>query len=207
MLFIIAFVLLFLPISILYPTKVFCKNKLPKKKYKQGYIICANHYSNLDVVLFDVKFGRKINYMAKKELFENKFKSSIFKKLGGIPVDRSSADLIAYKKAIQVLKDKKALGIFPEGTRNKQDQAELQEIKSGAIVFASKTGTPIVPVAMLRKPKVFRKNYILVGDAFYPQGAIPTKLTKEEIEQNTTMLSNIMNGLHEQLVSKTEKRK
>ena len=156
MMFILAFIFLFLPITILFPTKVFCKNKLPKKKDKQGYIFCANHYSNLDVILFDVKFTRKINYMAKKELFK-KHNSGLLKSLGGIPVDRNAADLSAYKSAIKVLKDNKPLGIFPEGTRNKLDQAEVQEIKSGAIVFASKTGKPIIPIAMLRKPKVFRK--------------------------------------------------
>lgn len=161
----------------------------------------------MDVVILDIKLGRKINYMAKKELFEGKFIGGLFKRLGGIPVDRQMADLAAYKSAIKVLKEGKPLGIFPEGTRNKQDEAEMQEIKSGAIVFASKTGSPIIPVAMLKKPKVFRKNYILVGDPFVPQGKIPNKLTKEEIEINTNKLSEIMNAMHEQLLFTTKKHK
>ena len=207
MLFVISFILLFLPIVILFPTKVFDKNKLPKKKDKQGYVFCANHYSNLDVIIFDINFGRKINYMAKKELSKNKFVGGLLKGIGGISIDRNTTDLTAYKNAIKVLKNNKPLGIFPEGTRNKQDEADMQEIKSGAIVFASKTNTPIVPIAMLRKPKIFRRNYILVGDPFYPQGENLGKLTKEEIEQNTQQLSKIMNGLHEQLIYKTTKQK
>ena len=208
MLFVIGFILCFLPLTILFPTKVLNKKNFPKKKGEKGYIVCANHYSNADVMIFDIKFGRKIYYLAKKELYKNKFSSWVLDSLGGIKIDRQSNDIAAYKAAIKTLKDKKPLGIFPEGTRNKNgDDASVQEIKSGAILFASKTGCPIIPVVMYRKPKVFRKNYILVGEPFYPHGENNIKLTKEEIEENTNELSDIMNAMHNQLVERYSKKK
>ncbi|MBQ8468779.1 MAG: 1-acyl-sn-glycerol-3-phosphate acyltransferase [Clostridia bacterium] len=207
MLFVIGFILFFLPITLLFPTKVLNKKNFPKKKSDKGYVVCANHYSNADVMILDIKFGRKIFYLAKKELFKNKFISWVLKSIGGIKIDREINDIAAYKTAIKTLKDKKPLGIFPEGTRNKNgDDANVQEIKSGAIVFASKTGCPIIPVVMLRKPRVFRKNYILVGEPFYPHGENGQKLTKEEIEENTNELSEIMNSLHNQLLERYSKK-
>lgn len=201
MIFFIAILILFLPVTILLPTKVICKNKFPKKHCKQGYVISSNHLSNYDVILFDVKFRRKIYYMAKIELFKNKFFGWLLTKLGAIKVDRATSDVTAYKNAIKTLKNNKPLGVFPEGTRNKgDDQSQMLEAKSGAVVFASKTGVPIIPLAIYRRPKLFRRNKILVGDPFYPQGVNPKKLTKEEVEQNVTTLTQIINGLHAQLV-------
>ena len=63
---------------------------------------------------------RAIHYMAKKEYFDGKF-AWFFKMMGCISVNRSIHDDEAKKKAMDVLKDGKALGIFPEGTRNKTD--------------------------------------------------------------------------------------
>ena len=194
-------ILLYIPIVLLWPTRVISKHNIPKKKEKKGFIVCANHLSNFDVVLLDIKFARKINFLAKKELFKSKFSSKFYTSFGAISVDRQNIDMVSYKKAITVLKDNKPLGIFPEGTRNKtNDLLNMQDVKSGAIVFASKTGTPIIPVAIFRKPKLFRCNAMIVGEPFYPVGENPQKLTKEEVEQNTQKLVEIIDTLHGQLV-------
>lgn len=71
-----------------------------------------------------------------------------------IPIDRGKTDLNAIKLSMRVLNDEKVLTIFPEGTRNKTEQ-ELSEVKAGAAMFAIKTKTPIVPVWIKKKPKVF----------------------------------------------------
>lgn len=207
MIFAICFIILYIPLLILLPTKVLCKHKFPKKKNKEGFIISSNHLSNFDVMLFDIKFRRKIYYLAKKELFKNKLSGGFLKAVGAIKVDRQSSDVGAFKSAIKVLKNNKPLGIFPEGTRNKsEDYSNMMEVKSGAIVFASKTGVPIIPLAIYRRPKLFRRNVILVGDKFYPQGINPKKLTKEEIAQNTERLVETINLMHSQLKLKYDKK-
>lgn len=207
MLFVLIFALLWLPITLLIPTKVINKKNLPKRK-DGAYILVSNHYSNFDVILFDIKLGRKYYYLAKKELFKNKFVAWFLRKLGGIKIDRQSNDITAFKNAMQTLKQNKPLGIFPEGTRNKgEDTAQMQEAKSGAIVFASKAGVPIIPMAIYRRPKLFRSNKILIGEPFLVEGENPKKLTKEEIEINTKKLEEIMKNLHSQLVDKYSKKR
>lgn len=205
MLFILAYIVLW-PITLFMPTKVIDKRKFPKNK-KQGFVVSANHFSNFDVILFDLKFKRKIYYLAKKELFKNKLFGWLLKKLGAIKIDRQAeSDVGAFKSSLTVLKKNKPLGVFPEGTRNKgDDQGDMLAAKSGAIVFASKAGVPIIPMAIYRRPKMFRSNKIMVGDPFYPQGQNPKKLTKEEIDTNTAKLVEIINGLHMELISKYSK--
>lgn len=206
MFFVLAYVFLWLPITILMPTKVINIKKLPKKK-DGAYILSCNHYSNFDVILLDIKFKRKYYYLAKKELFKNKFISWVLTKLGGIKIDRDSTDVSAFKNSMQVLKNNKPLGIFPEGTRNKgEDVAQMNQAKSGTILFASKAGVPILPVAIYRRPKLFRSNKILVGDPFYVEGVNPKKLTKEEIESNTQRLQEEISSLHQQLVGRYSKK-
>ena len=54
----------------------------------RGYILCCNHRSALDPVLIAQKIKKPIRYMAKMELFQNKFVSFIIRHLGAFPVAR-----------------------------------------------------------------------------------------------------------------------
>ena len=73
----LAQILLYLPFKILYPTKVIGKKNLPKG----SCIIASNHTSNLDAVVFALNTWEKKYYLAKKELFKNKFMTFFFKKI------------------------------------------------------------------------------------------------------------------------------
>ncbi len=57
--------------------------------------------------------------------------------------------------------------LFPEGTRNKSGSKEMFKFKDGAVVFALKTGSPIIPMVQYRPPKIFRRNYVLIGKPMY----------------------------------------
>ena len=207
MVFVILFALLYLPVSILYPTRVIYKNRMPKKK---KCIATSNHYSNLDPLIYNFRFFRKYRFLAKKELFKTKFSAWLFKKIGAIKVDRSQITPSVYKECLKELKNEKQLFIFPEGTRNKKDTEEMGDIKSGVITFASKGDAEIVPMIMYRKPKLFRKNYIIVGEPFKVEGEDPKRLTKEELEENTARYAKIMDDLRVELdnlvVSKKKKK-
>ncbi|MBQ9790692.1 MAG: 1-acyl-sn-glycerol-3-phosphate acyltransferase [Clostridia bacterium] len=194
MIFVICFAIMFLPLTILFPMRVKGKKNLPKK---QGYVLTCNHYSNMDPVMLDVKLVKKLRFLAKKELFKNKFVGFFLKKFGAHPVDRGASDIKAFKFALETLKNKKPLGIFPEGTRNKTESEEMQEIKSGAIVFASKAGVPIVPAALSRPIKFLRFSTLIIGEPFFVKGENPSRLTKEEIEENVKILTQKTNELRE----------
>lgn len=105
-------------------------------------IICANHYSNWDSLTMALSTKRTVHIMAKKELFSFKPFAFILRHLNAIEVDRKKgSDRKAIKKALSVLENGEALGIFPEGTRVKE--ADIANMKEGVGYFAIRGDAPI----------------------------------------------------------------
>lgn len=132
-------------------------DKIPDKG---PLIIVANHSSYLDPIYLSAVMPWKLNYMAKKESFNNLVGRTILSRLGAFPVDRSKADIKAIKTAIRLLKSENVLAIFPQGER--RDESEITDIKNGASYFALKTKTPILPVYIKGTDKVMPKGQFLI---------------------------------------------
>ena len=198
MLFVIFFILLYLPVTIFFPVKILHKNKLKKKG---RFIVTSNHYSNMDPVLYDIKFCAKFRFMAKVELFKNFFLRTLLKSAGAYPVDREKVTPTVYKTTLNLLSNGKKVFIFPEGTRNKSGSEEMMNAKSGVITFASRGEAEIIPMLLYRPPKIFRKNYIIVGDTFRIEGENPKRLSKEELQQNLDRFELALANLREELDS------
>jgi len=156
--------LAYIPLKITYPTRFIGKKNLPKGKC----VLAVNHTSSMDAPLLAANLFEKKKFLAKEELFRNKLKGGFVKFLGGIPINREQPTLAQIKTALSVLKNNKKLVIFPEGTRrdDKVDNGEMGEVKNGAGMFAIKTKSPIVPVWISRKPKLFRLTRIEIGEPF-----------------------------------------
>ncbi|MBQ7039162.1 MAG: 1-acyl-sn-glycerol-3-phosphate acyltransferase [Clostridia bacterium] len=144
---------------------------------EKGFILCANHISNWDVVALYLACPRLINFMAKAELFKFKPFGWLLKKLGAFPVRRGENDITAIKTAMKVLKDSEVLGIFPQGTRGSDDD----QAKGGAVLIASKTNVPIVPAAIIADYKIFHPVRIIMGEPV--DVSADHRLTGEEIQQ------------------------
>jgi len=121
-----------------------------------GLIIASNHVSYLDPAVLAASLNRKIYFITKKEVFKNGFLSFILKNLNAISVDRENADILAFKRAINILREEKVLGIFPEGARS--SDGELQELKLGTIKIAMKAGVPILPVGIIGTHKIYPRG-------------------------------------------------
>ena len=91
----------FIIAKVIYKTEVEGIEKIPEG---EGVIICGNHVHGLDAPLLMALYPKKtICFMAKQELFKNKF----LKFLGGLynvfPVNRDINDTEAVRKALSVL--------------------------------------------------------------------------------------------------------
>jgi len=108
---------------------------------------------------------RMIHYMAKKEYFDGKF-AWFFKASGCISVNRQIKDDDAKKHAEELLKKGYAVGLFPEGTRNKTNE-KLLPFKFGAVSLAKKTNAYIVPFGISGNYKFRSKNLVIkIGKPF-----------------------------------------
>lgn len=137
-----------------YRPKIIGRENIPKEG---PILIVGNHKHLYDQCITIIATKRGIHYMAKKEYFDDKKVAWFFKGTGCISVDRSRKDEEATNLALEVLKDKGAVGLFPEGTRNKTD-AFLLPFKFGAVSMASKTDALLVPFGITGDYKFRSKN-------------------------------------------------
>lgn len=144
-------VVLGIPFYLYYLPKWENKKVIPK----EGKVIfCGNHVHMFDQFLPMLATKRIIHYLAKKEYFDGKF-AWFFKSTGCISVNRSIQDVKSASLALRVLKEDKALGIFPEGTRNKTEDL-LLDFKPGVVSLAQKTGATIVPFVITGQYKFLK---------------------------------------------------
>jgi 1-acyl-sn-glycerol-3-phosphate acyltransferase len=108
-------------------------------------LMTPNHLSLLDAPLLGAITPRMLHQLGKIEVFGG-LQGWFLRRIGQIPVDRSSYDPLAVRKSIQVLRDGRVLNIYPEGTRGAGD---FGRIRGGVAYLAMVTGAPILPVALL----------------------------------------------------------
>ena len=137
-----------------YNPKIINKEVIPKEG---PILIVGNHKHIYDQCLTIMATKRVIHYMAKKEYFDGKM-AWFFKLVGCIPVDRSIKDHNATDKALKVLNSGGAIGLFPEGTRNKTKDVFLLPFRFGTVSMAKKTNATIIPFGLTGDYKFRSKN-------------------------------------------------
>ena len=99
-------------------------------------------------------------FMAKEELFRNKFFGWLIRKLGAFPVTRGAGDNGVIETAEQYVRSGRVLMIFPEGTRSKDGR--VGRGKTGVALIAAQTGAPVVPVGITFTGKLHFRSKIIV---------------------------------------------
>lgn len=159
-------------------------------------VICPNHTTIGDPFYVVYAFGRKypMRAMAKIQIMRVPFIGWILGKAGVFGVDRGHADMKAVKTALKFLKDGNKLLMFPEGTR--VHDGEGVEAKTGAAMFATRTGSPLLPVYIQPKKKLFSRNTVVIGQPYYPrfEGRKPTA---DELDAITDRLMERVRSLGE----------
>ena len=167
-----------------YNPKFIGKENIPKDG---AIIIVGNHKHIMDQCGPILATRRVIHYMAKKEYFDDKKVAWFFKGMGCISVNRQIHDDKAKELAMNVLYDKDALGLFPEGTRNKTEKF-LLPFKYGAVSMAKKTDAYLIPFGVTGDYKFRSKNLV------YRFGK-PFKVTNMELSDANNRLHNAIGNL------------
>ncbi|MGM0419357.1 MAG: lysophospholipid acyltransferase family protein [Bacillota bacterium] len=158
-------------------------------------VIMSNHISFQDPPLIGAFLPRPIHFMAKAELFQNKFLAYFLKKLEAFPIRRGTGDSRAFRQAIKVLKKDKVLGIFPEGTR--YPEGSPGQPHSGSVMIAIMAKAPILPVGIKNIKRKGRPKLIF-GEPFALEEYYGKKLSKKEREKAAqAVMSQIISLLDE----------
>jgi 1-acyl-sn-glycerol-3-phosphate acyltransferase len=117
-------------------------------------ILAANHVSFADEFFVPLGARRQVYYFAKAEYFtapglRGRAMAAFFRGMGQVPVERgdtrSAAAVIDI--GVEVLDRRRALGIFPEGTRS--PDGRLHKFRTGVARLALRSGAPVVPVGLV----------------------------------------------------------
>lgn len=112
-----------------------------------------------DPVLLGLGQKRRLNFMAKDELFKNKFFAFLIRHLGAFPVKRGAGDGKAIKNGEDIINEGNLMTIFIEGGRSKT--GELMRPRSGFAVIAQQTKAPVVPACITNVGKGIFGNRII----------------------------------------------
>ncbi len=155
-----------------------------------GAVVAINHTSYFDFTFaglpaYKQHRGRKVRFMAKKEVFDHKIIGPIMRSLRHIEVDRDSgAD--SFEQACLKLKEGELVGVYPEATISRS--FEIKQFKSGAARMAIAADVPIVPHIVWGAQRVWTKGHpknmwrpkvpisVAVGEPIAPT-LPPTELT------------------------------
>jgi len=160
--------------------------KLPMKG---PLILVANHINAIEVpVGFCELLPRPITGFAKIESWENPLRRYLFNLWGAIPIKRGTADLGAFRKAMEALAAGKIMAIAPEGTRSYD--GSLAVGNAGVIMLAARSGAPVMPMVFYGHEKFwdnvkhFRRTDFRL--AFGPSFTVDKGATGKDVRQQAT---------------------
>ena len=121
-----------------------------------SFIIAPNHVSFLDPPAIGVFIRRKMNYIAKRDVFKGRFFGWYMRKLRTVPMDEGLLIYSGMKEIIKKIRQGIPIVIFPEGTRG--DGEHFLEPGPGVAYFALKFDLPVVPAYVKGTEKAFPRD-------------------------------------------------
>lgn len=164
-----------------------------------GVILCANHTSYHDTLVLGITSPRNLHFLAKYELWKNKFFARLFDSLGGIPINRENPGRDSFKRTLEVLKDGRAIAMFMQGGRRKD--IDTDDVKSGVALFAVKGKVPVVPVNITSRFKLFSRVNVNIGKPISFEEFWDTRLRSEQLNQIAQRVIDAIAKLGEQPVA------
>jgi 1-acyl-sn-glycerol-3-phosphate acyltransferase len=168
-------------------------------------ILAPNHASFMDHFFTGAFIRRRVQFMAKSQLFGRGLAQWIFSHGGVFPVRRGAQDEEAFTSAFQILERGGAIGMYCEGGRSRTGQM-AEEARPGIGRLALQSGAPVVPVAILGSYQVrnwkrlqFPRVTVVYGRPL--RFEIIEQPTREQQQEAADLILGRIRGLHTELQS------
>lgn len=124
----------------------------------QAVLYVGNHNSYFDILLTYSQCPGLTGYVAKAEMLRYPLLRDWMKRLYCLFLDRTDmrAGLQMILTGIDYIKNGISICIFPEGTRSRD--GKMRPFKEGSMKMASKTGCPIIPIAISNSAEIFERH-------------------------------------------------
>ena len=153
----------------------------------EAVLYIGNHRSFFDIVITYSRCPGLTGYVAKDSMLRVPLLSIWMKRLYCLFLNREDVKegLKTILTGIDQIKRGISVCIFPEGTRSKsEDETELLPFKEGSMKMASKTGCPIIPMAITGSADIFENHFPWIRSAdvrlVYGEPIYPGELSKED---------------------------
>jgi 1-acyl-sn-glycerol-3-phosphate acyltransferase len=125
-----------------------------------GFLLATNHISHFDPFIISSVVRRKIDWMAMAEFFPYPVLGHFLRAVDAFAVDRNRADRTTIRGAIERLKNRRIVGIFPEGGIRDGARSLLEgaPLRRGASTLAHIAGVPILPCVILGSDRLYSKK-------------------------------------------------
>jgi len=134
-------------------------------------VFVSNHLSNWDPPMVSLAVDRPVSYLAKKELYSDKFFRNMVMAYGAISIDREKPEKSTFKAVKEMLAKGWCLGMFIEGTRSKTPGI-LGQPQMGPAYFAKSNKLPLVPVGITGSHIKYGKVVMKIGKPIQPEGSL-----------------------------------
>ncbi|MCA8971519.1 MAG: 1-acyl-sn-glycerol-3-phosphate acyltransferase [Planctomycetes bacterium] len=108
------------------------------------FVLVANHVSFFDPPAAGIATPRKIHYLARASLFENRFFGGLIAALGSHPIERGASDRRGLLLAAEILEAGNPIIVFPEGHRSRD--GTFQPFQRGFLLLVKKAQVPVLPI-------------------------------------------------------------
>jgi 1-acyl-sn-glycerol-3-phosphate acyltransferase len=156
------------------------------------YLLLCNHISHFDPPFVSAFYPRKLDFMAMRELFQNRILDVVFRLCDIFPVSRDKPDREAVRVALARLKQGRIVCMFPEGGLRTGEDSVLEgtALKPGAMTLAQMAKVPILPCLVLGTDRYYGWKFweridlvLLVGEMLVFAEESKGKNEREELSR------------------------
>ena len=181
--------------------KAYGRDRIP---LEGGCVLAINHLAWIDIPVVGAQSPRNINYVAKVEVTRVPGFGRFLNWHGINNVRRGESDRDAVRYMLEYARAGRAIGLFVEGTRQRQTKRP-GHVQPGAAMVAMQAQVPVVPIAVYGT-QFWKFNFapcsIAIGEPYLiegvPKGGKGYKEASLEIERRLNVLFDWLAGVHAQ---------